>query len=42
MWAGSYGAKHAPFKTLVALEERAAETRGKYEAVVQRWSAASF
>ena len=41
-WAGSYVAKHVPFKTLVALEERAAETRGKYEAVVQRWSAASF
>ncbi|MFT3924877.1 MAG: START domain-containing protein [Myxococcales bacterium] len=41
-WAGSYVAKNVPFKTLVALEERAAETRGKYEAVVQRWSAASF
>jgi hypothetical protein len=41
-WAGSYVAKHVPFKTLVALEERALETRGKYEAVVQRWSGAAF
>jgi hypothetical protein len=41
-WAGSYVAKHVPFKTLVALEERAAETRGKYEAVVRRWSGAAF
>jgi hypothetical protein len=41
-WAGSYVAKHVPFKTLVALEEHTAETRGKYEAVVQRWSTASF
>jgi hypothetical protein len=41
-WAGSYVAKHVPFKTLVALEERAAETRGKYEAVVQRWSTTTF
>ena len=41
-WAGSYVAKHVPFKTLVALEETAQATRGKYEAVVQRWSGATF
>jgi len=41
-WAGSYVAKHVPFKTLVAIEERVVETRGQYEAVVQRWSTATF
>ena len=41
-WAGSYVAKNVPFKTLVTLEERAAQTRGKYEAVVQRWSTAAL
>lgn len=39
-WAGSFVAKNVPFKTLVALEERAAESHGKYEAVIRRWSAA--
>jgi hypothetical protein len=40
-WASSYVAKHVPFKTLVALEDRAAETRGKYEAVVRKLSTAA-
>lgn len=39
-WAGSFVAETVPFNTLVALEERAAESHGKYEAVIQRWSAA--
>jgi hypothetical protein len=39
-WAGSYVAKHVPFNTLVALEERAAESHGKYQAEIRRWSAA--
>ena len=41
-WASNYVAKNVPFKTLVALERKTAESRGKYEAVVRRWSAASF
>jgi hypothetical protein len=41
-WAGNYVAKHVPFKTLMAIEARAEATQGKYEAVVQRWSVASF
>jgi hypothetical protein len=41
-WAGNYVAKHVPFKTLIAIEERAAATQGKYEAVVRRWSTAAF
>ncbi len=39
-WAGSFVAKNVPFNTLVALEKRAATSRGKYEAVMKRWSAA--
>jgi hypothetical protein len=31
--------KNVPFKTLVAIEERAAATSGQYEAVMRRWSA---
>ncbi len=41
-WASNYVAKHVPFKTLVALEAQTAESHGKYEAVVRRWSAAAF
>lgn len=41
-WAASYVSKTVPYKTLVTLEERADKTRGKYEAVVQRWSTATF
>lgn len=39
-WASNWVAKHVPFKTLVAIEERTDESRGQYEAVVQRWSTA--
>jgi hypothetical protein len=41
-WAGSWVAKHVPFKTLKAIEARAEETQGQYEAVVKRWSTAAF
>jgi hypothetical protein len=41
-WAGNYVAKHVPFKTLVGLEERAAQTQGQYEAVVKAWSTSNF
>lgn len=39
-WAGSFVAKQVPFSTLVAIEERASESKGKYEASIRRWSAA--
>jgi hypothetical protein len=41
-WAGNYVAKAVPFKTLVGIEERAEKTAGQYEAVVKRFSTASF
>lgn len=41
-WAGTYVAKHAPFRTLEAIErETNATTENRhYEAAVKRWSAA--
>jgi hypothetical protein len=41
-WASNYITKHVPFKTLVAIEKRAAQTEGRYETVVKAWSAAAF
>jgi hypothetical protein len=41
-WGASYVAKHVPMKTLLNLEARTKQTQGHYEAVVQRWSTASF
>src|SRR5690606_13684411 len=37
-WASDWIAKNAPFKTLIALETRAARTLGRYASVVKRWS----
>lgn len=39
-WSAEFVTKSTPFKTLVALEERAASSMGKYAAVVRSWSAA--
>lgn len=41
-WAANYVAKTVPYKTLITLEERADKSRAKYEAVIQRWSTATF
>jgi hypothetical protein len=38
-WVAGWVAKTVPFKTLVAIEERAAKTKGQLEALVRRWSA---
>ena len=39
-WATEWVTKATPMKTLVTLEERAAESQGKYTAAVRSWSAA--
>jgi hypothetical protein len=39
-WSTELVTKSTPFKTLVALEERAASSMGKYTAAVRTWSAA--
>jgi hypothetical protein len=39
-WTAEWVTKATPFKTLVALEEQAAKSVGRYAAVVRSWSAA--
>jgi len=39
-WSSEMVTKSTPFKTLVALEERAAASMGKYTAAVRTWSSA--
>ena len=39
-WASEWVTKATPMKTLITLEERAAESQGKYTASVRSWSAA--
>lgn len=39
-WGVEWVTKATPFKTLVALEEQAARTKGQYTAFVRAWSAA--
>jgi len=39
-WSAEWATKETPFKTLVALEKRAASSQGQYAAAVRDWSAA--
>jgi hypothetical protein len=39
-WASEWVTKATPFKTLVALEERAKASQGQYAAAVRSWAAA--